>query len=84
MNPATPTHLAGRPEDVAEDESAVLGDVGEDLLVAAVLGAVVDVLDGVVADGSAGGVAEVLYTRPGDGQNHLRDDGLRLIHGLMW
>ena len=31
------THLAGRPKDVAEDEPAVLGDVGEDLLVTAVL-----------------------------------------------
>ena len=40
-------------------------------------------LDGVVADGPAGGVAEVLHTRPRDGQDHLRDDGLRLVHGLM-
>ena len=67
---------------MAEDKPYVLGDVGEDLFVAAVLGAVVDVLNAVVADGAASGLAEELHTGPGDGQGHLRENCLGLVHGL--
>ena len=70
------------PKDVAENEASIFGDVRKDIFITSVLRAVVDVLDGVVTDGTSAIKTEELDTSPRHREDYLWEFPLGFVHGL--